>query len=1082
MPSFDERKDIYGKPWFSRIVLAVFGALLASVVAFQAFVAMPRARAEVIEQWRGRLSGMADDRRAAIENWLEAGLSDAEAAAAFPSAISLGSSPEAREHFGRVLSAIARAKGYGGGWVIGPGGEIVVAAEGSQSPGQAILKKLAERIDGGESVLEMRAPTGQEISAFFTAHIRNSARGGRIEGFVVFRDDPARFLFPLLQSEPVPTVTGEALVVRADGGDILFLGPLRHRPDQPLTFRVPATPRLAAVAAIGSRNEFGEFVDYRDVPVFAATRSILGAPWGLVVKVDREEALGPYRASVREELKFLAALVLGLGGLAFGFWRSRQMLYEMQILRGRTRFAELLDRAHDPVLFLGPDLRIREVNRRAEDFYGYGRGEMAGLHAVHDLCFAEKRSAVAGAIESFERSGSAIFSTVHCRKDGTRVAVEVSISRFTVEGESGSVAIIRDVEAREQVLAELRRTTATLGALVESSPLAILTIGADERVGLWNPAAEALLGWTSDDVRGRVLPVIPENKAVLDGLKDRVLGGETFAGMELIGRHRKDGTVVDLSLSAAPIRDPGGATLILCIAEDITARRAREAELRKLWRAVEQSPVSVLITDVHGNIEYVNPRFTATSGYSRAEALGKNPRILKSGEMPDEVYLALWQALASGKEWRGELLNRRKDGELYWEDASISPIMDERGNVTNFLAVKEDITARKSLEAQFRQAQKMEAVGRLAGGIAHDFNNLLTVISGYTSLLLRDAVKDSRPEMALGEIEAASKRAAALTQQLLAFGRRQMMQPRPVSLGAVVFDLEKMLRRLIGEDVTLAVSASPGLGTVVVDPGQIEQVLLNLAVNARDAMPAGGGLAIETSNVSIDEAAASSMPGLVPGEYVLLSVRDTGHGIAPEVFPHIFEPFFTTKEKGKGTGLGLATVYGIVKQSGGGIYIDTSVGHGTTFRIYLPRVAGPPSGSPAALVEGSVPGGSETIMLVEDEDGVRNIVTRLLEDFGYRVIPIAGPLDAIARLSASDGGVALVLTDVVMPHMDGRTMALRMRKKRPGLKFLFMTGYTPDETMRAGIRGDGSAVLQKPFRPEQLARRVREALDAPAAD
>ena len=598
-------------------------------------------------------------------------------------------------------------------------------------------------------------------------------------------------------------------------------------------------------------------------------------------------------------------------------------------------------------------------------------------------------------------------------------------------------------------------------------------------VGIWNPAAERLLGWTAEEVRGKVLPTAsPESRAELEVVKDRVLRGEELAGMELIGRHRKDGSLVDISLSAAPIIEPNGTAAMLCIAEDISKRRAGEAELRKLSRAVEQSPVSIVITDVKGNIEYVNPEIHGADGVHARRGPGEEPAHPEvGGNGAGESTARSGRRSPSGREWRGEIHNSKKNGELFWEDASISPILDERGRITHYLAVKEDITARKTLEAQFEQSQKMEAIGRLAGGVAHDFNNLLTVISGYTSLLLRDAEKDSRPGKALAEIAAASQRAAALTQQLLAFGRRQVLQPRPLRLTTVVAEVEKMMRRLIGEDVVLSVSASEDDGTVVADPGQIEQVLLNLAVNARDAMPGGGQLSIESSNVTVGEGAARDMPGLSPGEYVLLSVSDTGHGMPPEVVPHIFEPFFTTKEKGKGTGLGLATVYGIVKQSGGGIYVDTAVGRGATFRIYLPRVADAPDEASIVMTEAGMPRGSETILLVEDQDDVRNIVGRLLEDLGYRVVPVSDPREAIDRMRDA-GSVALVLTDVVMPHMDGRTLSLKLREARPGLKVLLMTGYTPDETLRSGSASMEIALLQKPFRPEQLARKVREVLDA----
>ena len=356
-----------------------------------------------------------------------------------------------------------------------------------------------------------------------------------------------------------------------------------------------------------------------------------------------------------------------------------------------------------------------------------------------------------------------------------------------------------------------------------------------------------------------------------------------------------------------------------------------------LMTAIEQSADGIVITDAQGTIQYVNPAFTRVSGYSREEALGKNPRILKSGKHDEAYYRKLWETILGGEIWQDEITNRRSDGSLYPEQMTITPVRDQRGEITHFIAIKAEVTERKRLEQQLRQAQKMEAVGRLAGGVAHDFNNLLTIISGYSELLLEHPGTVEPLRGYVNEIRNASGRAASLTRQLLAFSRQQVLAPRVLDLNAVVANIEKMLKRLIGEDIDLVTVLAESLWPVKADPGQLEQVLLNLAVNARDAMPKGGMLTIETANVEMDRTYAQTHFPLSPGPYVLLAFSDTGIGMDAETQARIFEPFFTTKEKGKGTGLGLATVYGIVKQSGGYIWVYSEVGKGTTFKIYLPR-------------------------------------------------------------------------------------------------------------------------------------------------
>ena len=386
--------------------------------------------------------------------------------------------------------------------------------------------------------------------------------------------------------------------------------------------------------------------------------------------------------------------------------------------------------------------------------------------------------------------------------------------------------------------------------------------------------------------------------------------------------------------------------------------------------------------------------------------------------------------------------------------------------------------ALRESEDQLRQSQKMEAIGQLAGGVAHDFNNLLTAINGYSGLALQRVDGNSSIKPYLEEIKKAGDRAANLTRQLLAFGRKQILQPIALNLNDVVTDMNKMLRRLIGEDIELTAKLDPALKRIKADPGQIEQVLVNLVVNARDAMPQGGNLTIETANVDLDSMYATKHVGVLSGNYMMLVVSDTGIGMSEETQARIFDPFFTTKEKGKGTGLGLSTVYGIVKQSGGNIWVYSEPGHGTTFKVYLPQIETPTAPAEDATIEAAIPGGSETILLVEDEEVVRGLARKILEQAGYRVLDVTRGAEAISVYSAPSETIDLLLTDVVMPETSGKEVADRLTANHPGLKVLFMSGYTDEAIVHHGVLDSHVEFLQKPFTAAALARKVREVLDS----
>jgi PAS domain S-box-containing protein len=505
--------------------------------------------------------------------------------------------------------------------------------------------------------------------------------------------------------------------------------------------------------------------------------------------------------------------------------------------------------------------------------------------------------------------------------------------------------------------------------------------------------------------------------------------------------------------------------------------RQRNRELERLTAAIEQAAESVIITDTEANIIYVNPAFERITGYSRAEVIGQNPRLLKSGRQAPAFYQDLWSTITAGQVWRGHFINKKKDGTLYTIDATIAPVKNEQGDIVNYVGVRRDITRELQLEEQYRQAQKMQAVGQLTAGIAHDFNNLLTAINGFAELTRFRLPADHALQEMLGKILDSGQAAASLVKQLMIFSRKQVLELTVLDLNTVVVNIEKMLQRIIGEQIILKTALAPDLGLVKVDAAQMEQVIVNLAVNARDAMPNGGRLTIETANVMLDEAYSALHLDMPPGEYVQLAVSDNGTGMNDEVKARLFEPFFTTKASGQGTGLGLATVFGVVKQSRGHIRCYSEVGVGTTFKIYLPCAEGVTA--PVTREEiGDLPRGNETILLVEDDPAVRDLTAHLLRQQGYTVLEAADDQSALRLDREHSGPIHLLLTDVVIPGANGKILAGELQQIRPELKVLFMSGYTDNTIAHHGVLEPDIAFLSKPFTATSLTRKVREVLDS----
>jgi PAS domain S-box-containing protein len=646
--------------------------------------------------------------------------------------------------------------------------------------------------------------------------------------------------------------------------------------------------------------------------------------------------------------------------------------------------------------------------------------------------------------------------------------------------------LARDITERKQTEERLKFTQFSIDHLATS----VFWSDADGRFFNVNDAACRLTDYSREELMSLsvsdINPEIPREKWVSIWEEQRQRG---VLSLESTIR-RKDGVEVAISVSST-LLEADGRQFSCTFVQDIREQRLmqdrqrllaaeRDSVLQRLQLQIQRMPLAYMLLDAKLRVVEWNPAAEKIFGYPRGEVLGMSPpfeKILAPAAWP-EAEKILSRVQAGDMSAHSTNDNLTKDGRTITCEWINTPLVSTDGQFEGLMCLAQDVSERRRLELQFRQAQKMEAVGRLAGGIAHDFNNLMTVVTGYSEFVLKGVANDSPIRPDVEEIKKAGQRAAALTRQLLAFSRKQVHSPELLNLSDVVANIKNMLQRLIGENIELVTVSRRSLRSVEADPGQIEQIIVNLAVNARDAMPEGGKLVIETANVDLDEMYCRQIPELSPGPHVVLSVSDTGTGMDAATLARIFEPFFTTKEQGKGTGLGLAMVYGVIQQSGGAIRVYSELGRGTTFKMLLPAAGNAPEAEAIEEPQQSAPAGAETVLLAEDEDMVRTLARRILESHGYRVLEARDGVEALNVARGHAGGIDLLLTDVIMPKMSGKELAQHFLKDRPSTKVLYMSGYTENFVSHQGILDADVALIEKPFSEDALLGRVRTILDA----
>ncbi len=931
------------------------------------------------------------------------------------------------------------------------------------------LRVAAEVLRSGQVVLQdfYRHEIDHRVHLQVLVPILDDLDARRPLGVLVLRIDPETYLYPFLKHWPTPSRTAETLLTRREGNEVVFLNELRFQTNTALNLRLPLD-RVAnpAVQAALGRKGIMEGIDYRGVPVVAAVRAIPDSPWALVARMDTAEVYAPMRERLREVIVLIGALLLGAGGCVGWVWRQQRVRFyqeraaaaaalreinehletrvtertaeleqanralqveiaerksaEEAVKHERQRLYDVLETLPVSVVLLSADHRVPFANRFFREQFGESQGWRCHEYLFH-------RDAPCEICETYTVLKTAAPHRWAWTGPDNR---DYDIFDFPFTGEDGAALILEmgiDITERKR--------------------------------------AEEALQEAHHELEQRVVERTEELRRANEELQTDITERKR-AEEALEQSHAAALSIMEDAIAARDQAEQANAALRSEMAE----RKQAEESCARLAMAVEHAAESIMITDEHGVILYVNPAFEKTTRYTREEAIGQNPRLLRSGKHDAEFYRRMWAALTAGQIWHGGLINKRKDGTLYEEEANISPVRSAAGKIVNYVAVKRDVTEQKKLEAQARRTQRLESIGTLAGGVAHDLNNALAPIM-LASEMLRLEFPDTAASY-LELIQSSAQRGADMVKQLLTFakgteGELLLLQPQHL-----LKEMEKLIENTFLKGIELRTHYPKDLWTILGDATQLHQVLLNLCVNARDAMPGGGTLTLEAENQELAAAYAGTVPEAKPGRYVLWRVTDTGTGIPPEILDRIFDPFFTTKGPDKGTGLGLCTTLGIVKGHGGFIRVYSTPGQGSTFAVYLPAYG---AGDTALLTKTDTGfrGHGETILVVDDDDAVRTVLRAVLTKFNFKVLTADDGADALIQVAEHPTELRAVITDLHMPHMDGLSFVRVLKGRLPRAGIIAAGGRMEEQEENEFKQLGVHAVIQKPFTQEKLVEALK---------
>ena len=774
-----------------------------------------------------------------------------------------------------------------------------------------------------------------------------------------------------------------------------------------------------------------------------------------------------------------------IGTVGSGRVVTDERLAAQELAEQKNLYRELFEASPNGIVVEDANGNIIDVNDATCKIFQYSRQELIGKN-ISIFTTPENEEIVRENIKKI-LSGEKLRQVLESkRKDGSTIYMALNESRIKLEDNNyGILSIAENITASKLAENALRESEERFKSMFKQNKAVMFVVDPqnNQQVIDANEAAVKFYGYPAEKLltmnMGQINVLSEEKRAEM--MKKALGRPDNY----FIFKHKlANGEFRDVEVYASPLVQDGKKVMFV-IVHDISERLAALNEVNRLATLVEQTVESVMITDLHGNIEYVNSGFRDTTGYSREEILGKNAKILKSGKHDQTFYKNIWDTILKGEKWRNVVINKKKDGSLYHGKALIFPIKSEDGKITNFAEILDDTTQEMNLEQQIAQLQKMEAIGTLSGGVAHDFNNILTVINGHAEIALMRSDSETKVHGDLVSILGAGKRAAKLTSQLLAFSRKQVYEPKVVNLNDLVINLEKMLMRLISEDINLNFDLTKDLPCIKADTGQIEQVIINLIINARDAINScqrdrpHKNITLKTYLEEYSNEFKSEHQETVDGKYVVVRVDDNGTGMADEVKSRIFEPFFTTKNVDKGTGLGLSTVYGIVKQNKGLIEVQSELRVGTSFFVYWPAAMDDesPDSESSQNSDRTVSSGNETILLVEDDESVRHFAFEALNKAGYNILQAASGEEALKQVENSDKKIDLLITDIIMPGMHGKDLATKLADKIPEKRVLFVSGYPLSNFVEEGTFSRGVQFLQKPYSVHNLTTRIRNILE-----